>query len=254
MKFRAPGFYTNLKEDKMAIKKVVAAKKPAAKKTKSAVSAGSCSETMCSAPSMACAEEKVQTSSKKTAEYPNAYVLIDYPKENEVITGGSHYAVRIGASSDGAVELQINGPEWLPCRFNAGYWWYDMHDLKAGAKKITARLLDSTGKTIKKSPVCKVKVQKISGKLRQMRCSMTAHLLLYPVHTKGNTMSANPQIKNVPKEEENSSISGLLIFLNILAAAALVGIFFVAKSKNTPRISMDTIRKIYDGLSPDEME
>jgi hypothetical protein len=139
----------------MAMKKAVTAKKVSAKKAKTGPEA--CITEVIETPSVVCVEEK--PSKKSTASYPNSYVLIDYPKDNEMIIGGSHYAVRIGASGEGAVELQINGPEWLPCRFNAGYWWYDMHDLKAGAKKITARLLDSTGKVIKKSPVCKVTVK-----------------------------------------------------------------------------------------------
>jgi hypothetical protein len=58
----------------------------------------------------------------------------------------------------------------------------------------------------------------------------------------------------VPKDDENGSIAGLLIFCNIIAAVSLVLLYFLAKKKTTPHIKMDTIRNIYEGLAPDEME
>lgn len=76
------------------------------------------------------------------------YIIIDYPTENETIAG-VHYAIRIGASGNGTVELSINNGPWEPARYADGYWWYDWGYFVPGATKIAARLVDDKGKVIK---------------------------------------------------------------------------------------------------------
>ena len=69
---------------------------------------------------------------------------IDFPQPNEVIDG-KHYAVRISAPQCDAVEVTLDGQNWLPCRNEAGYWWFDLCDLPVGSARIIAKLtLDGT--------------------------------------------------------------------------------------------------------------
>lgn len=69
---------------------------------------------------------------------------IDFPQPNEAVDS-RHYAVRISAPQCDAVELTLDGRVWLPCRNEAGYWWFDLCDLPAGNARIIARLtLDGT--------------------------------------------------------------------------------------------------------------
>ncbi|MDR1418052.1 MAG: hypothetical protein LBI80_02705 [Endomicrobium sp.] len=88
---------------------------------------------------------------------PNAYVIIDYPVESENINS-CHYVVRVGASCDGYVELSFNDGEWVPCRFNSGYWWFDWTDFVPGEYFISARLIDHKGDVILQSQNRKCKV------------------------------------------------------------------------------------------------
>jgi ubiquitin C-terminal hydrolase len=78
------------------------------------------------------------------------YIIIDYPCESEKINGG-HYAVRIGASGIGYVEISFNDGEWLPCRFNSGYWWFDWTDFNSGSHSISARLVSPKGEILLKT-------------------------------------------------------------------------------------------------------
>ncbi|MDR0485356.1 MAG: hypothetical protein LBH29_01365, partial [Elusimicrobiota bacterium] len=84
----------------------------------------------------------------KTENKRTAYLCIDYPVESEQISASHHYALRIGASNDGYVEISFNGGEWNPCRYSAGYWWFDMLYFKAGDYSLRARMADAEGKTI----------------------------------------------------------------------------------------------------------
>ncbi|MDD2524156.1 MAG: hypothetical protein WCS83_00370 [Endomicrobiia bacterium] len=87
----------------------------------------------------------------------NAYVIIDHPFENEIISCNT-YVIRIGASFDGYVEISFNDGEWQPCRFASGYWWFDWMYFKAGNCKISARLVANDGTIIKLSDIRKCKV------------------------------------------------------------------------------------------------
>jgi len=80
------------------------------------------------------------------------YIVIDYPREGELIVP-THYAVRIGASSNGYVELSVNGGDWVACRNAEGFWWYDWLSFAPGNYKIVARLMGDKGRVLKKSEV-----------------------------------------------------------------------------------------------------
>jgi hypothetical protein len=85
-----------------------------------------------------------------------AYIIIDYPTANEAIVG-FHYAIRIGASSDGAVEISIDSADWLPCRNAAGYWWFDWENFSPGTHTITARIVNQSVRSLKETQKIKVK-------------------------------------------------------------------------------------------------
>ena len=85
------------------------------------------------------------------------YLTIDFPVESEIVKG-HHYAIRVGASQEGYVELSFNEGEWHPCRFAAGYWWFDWVYFTPGKYTLRARLVDHNGKVIVKTEDRKYKV------------------------------------------------------------------------------------------------
>ena len=109
--------------------------------------------------SKAASTKKVNSSakSKELEAKKNSYVIVDYPVENETIAG-NNYVLRIGASTDGYVEVSFNSGEWLPCRFASGYWWFDWNYFKSGNVTIAARIVGSDGKVVKLSDIRKCKV------------------------------------------------------------------------------------------------
>ncbi|MBR3653838.1 MAG: hypothetical protein IKN62_00180 [Elusimicrobia bacterium] len=109
--------------------------------------------------SKAVSTKKVNSSakSKELEAKKNSYVIVDYPVENETIAG-NNYVLRIGASTDGYVEVSFNSGEWLPCRFASGYWWFDWNYFKSGNVTIAARIVGSDGKVVKLSDIRKCKV------------------------------------------------------------------------------------------------
>lgn len=126
--------------------KVVAKKKVSTKKKVAVAKPASAKKTVCA--------------SKKEIEVknnPNSYVIVDYPVENETIVS-DNYVLRIGASTDGYVEVSFNSGEWLPCRFASGYWWFDWNYFKSGNVTIAARIVGSDGKVVKLSDIRKCKV------------------------------------------------------------------------------------------------
>ena len=96
-------------------------------------------------------------SKKEKSPAANYYVVIDYPQEGETVSG-LHYAIRIGASEGGNVEISIDGGDWQQCRNGGGYWWYDWGYFTPGTHKLTARLVDQNGKVLKKSAVRKCQI------------------------------------------------------------------------------------------------
>ncbi|HAM36570.1 MAG TPA: hypothetical protein DEB40_14760 [Elusimicrobia bacterium] len=94
-------------------------------------------------------KEHTQTSGSKTEPMtetvPHA-VMLDYPTEGEVITSAS-YTFRISAPKNGdKIEVSINQGEWLPCRQEGGYWWYDWSGYEPGEYQIRARMHAADGK------------------------------------------------------------------------------------------------------------
>ncbi|MDR1087328.1 MAG: hypothetical protein LBL16_03740 [Endomicrobium sp.] len=90
----------------------------------------------------------------------SSYIVIDYPNEaNEAeAINGSHYALRIGASNDGYVEISFNDGEWLPCRFGSGYCRFDWMGFDQGRHSLSARLVNHHGNIIAESDKRKCKV------------------------------------------------------------------------------------------------
>ena len=91
-----------------------------------------------------------------TSSSNGSYILIDYPTDGELLSG-VHYAIRIGASGDGSCQISFDGQNWNDCRHHSGYWWYDWSYFLPGTYRINARLVDNTGKVLKKTATkCKV--------------------------------------------------------------------------------------------------
>ena len=93
----------------------------------------------------------------KVKKKSDAYLMIDHPVESENVVKG-HYAIRLGASKDGAVELSFNNGEWNPCRWADGYWWFDWVYFTPGDYKISARMIGSDGDILVETEprICKV--------------------------------------------------------------------------------------------------
>lgn len=134
-----------VKTESLAVK-TVAKKKTAAKKKVTATKSAAVKKTCCAS--------KKELEAKNN---PNSYVIVDYPVENETIAS-DNYVLRIGASTDGYVEVSFNSGEWLPCRFASGYWWFDWNYFKSGNVTIAARIVGSDGKVVKLSDIRKCKV------------------------------------------------------------------------------------------------
>ncbi|MCL1972249.1 MAG: hypothetical protein FWG57_04590 [Endomicrobia bacterium] len=130
------------------IKKKVVAKKTTAKKKAAAPKKTVKAE----------APKKEKAKAKKVnGNYPDAYLVIDYPVESETICG-DHYAVKVGASTDGYVEISFDNGEWQPCRFGGGYWWFDWSYFNKGDHSIAVRLLDPSGNVIVETPSRKCEI------------------------------------------------------------------------------------------------
>lgn len=94
---------------------------------------------------------------KKSQRKSTKYVVIDYPKENEVITH-PNYTIRIDSSDNSIVEVSIDGGGWQSCRYaddgsGAFYWWFDWSNYSVGEHKIVARIRNDKGRTLKKSEI-----------------------------------------------------------------------------------------------------
>jgi hypothetical protein len=120
-----------------AVKKKSAAKKTTAKKKVAAPKA----------PKAAAPKKEKPALQETVNNYPSAYLVIDHPAEMEIISG-KHYAVRIGASADGYVEISFDNGEWHPCRYGGGYWWFDWTYFNQGSHTIAVRLMDPNGNSI----------------------------------------------------------------------------------------------------------
>ena len=82
----------------------------------------------------------------------NQYVVVGYPKENEIINNPS-YTIKIGVTGEGNVEISIDGGDWESCRQSEGFWWYDWANYPPGTHKVIVGLRDNKGKIIRKSKI-----------------------------------------------------------------------------------------------------
>ena len=56
------------------------------------------------------------------------------------------------------------------------------------------------------------------------------------------------------ENDGNGSSAAFLLLLNFFAIIALAGIYTAGKSGCRKKMSLESIRKVYDGLSPEEMQ
>jgi hypothetical protein len=132
----------------------------AAKKSKKAVQPSKAATVVIEKPATPAVSKKtraVRKPKQAAPAVPGAYVVIDHPSQNETVSG-LHYAIRIGASENGNVEISFNGGEWIPCRPAAGYWWFDWGYFTPGEYTIVARLRSPEGTTIAESARVKCQV------------------------------------------------------------------------------------------------
>jgi hypothetical protein len=75
-------------------------------------------------------------------------VIIDFPKEGEVVSP-PHYAFSIRTNVPVIkIELSVNGGNWRPCREAAGKWWYDWNEFKSKTYAVHARSILTDGRKI----------------------------------------------------------------------------------------------------------
>jgi hypothetical protein len=152
-------FHNFVSEDKMARiakKKEVAAVEKTVKKTVKKATVKKEKNTAVKKAPNAVKEVKA---SANTDIKPNAYLVIDYPVENDVLQANGHYAIKIGASHDGYIELSFNGGEWVPARFSDGYWWFDWMYFGAGEYTLAARMVGHDGKVVAETDLRKYAVR-----------------------------------------------------------------------------------------------
>ncbi len=82
--------------------------------------------------------EKAPKAAKAAKAPKTPEVLLDYPQAGETVAPG-HYAIRVSAKPERAVEVSIDGGDWLPCREAAGFYWYDWTPSASGEARIVAR-------------------------------------------------------------------------------------------------------------------
>lgn len=72
-------------------------------------------------------------------------ISIDYPKIGEKLNP-NHYAIRISASGGDNIQISIDKNDWMPCRQEGGYYWFDWHSISEGRHEIVARMKLQTGR------------------------------------------------------------------------------------------------------------
>ena len=76
---------------------------------------------------------------------------VDYPQAGEVVTSPD-YTIRISAIEATKVEVFIDEGSWQPCRFSAGYWWYDWSGYLPGKHQIKAQAHKEDGQIVTSRP------------------------------------------------------------------------------------------------------
>jgi hypothetical protein len=68
-----------------------------------------------------------------------AHVIMDYPRDGEIITS-SDYTFRLSASDEAQmVEVSIDGGPWQECRKAGGHFWFDWAHYMSGRHEIAGR-------------------------------------------------------------------------------------------------------------------
>lgn len=88
---------------------------------------------------------------KERAAGPKAYIVVDHPVEGEIVRSLS-YTFRIGASAGGRVEVSFDDKEWLGCREDSGYWWFDWSNYGSGPRTFRARFIAQGRPPLKSKP------------------------------------------------------------------------------------------------------
>mgnify|MGYP001560093335 CR=1 FL=1 len=71
---------------------------------------------------------------------------IEYPRADETVVS-SQYTLRISApSSVDGVDVSIDQGQWLSCRNEVGYWWYDWSGYEDGEHEVIARVRGKAGR------------------------------------------------------------------------------------------------------------
>ncbi len=91
-----------------------------------------------------------QSSSQNQPILETSTLTIDYPSDGEVLKG-IHYSIRLATSGPGTPQISFDGTDWKNCRNDGGYWWYDWAYFTPGSYKISARLIDNSGKVLKRA-------------------------------------------------------------------------------------------------------
>lgn len=71
--------------------------------------------------------------------------VIDFPTEHELVRPG-HYAIRVTAAGADAVEIRLDGTDWLACREAVGFFWHDWAPQKPGPVTVSARARRGKGR------------------------------------------------------------------------------------------------------------
>lgn len=71
-------------------------------------------------------------------------LTLDLPAPGEAVTS-PYYSLRLDAPEASFVAISIDGGRWVPCRFSAGYWWYEWTGYRPGRHVINAQTRASDG-------------------------------------------------------------------------------------------------------------
>ncbi len=76
-------------------------------------------------------------------------ISIDYPRQHERITSG-WYTIRVSAVLGEAerVLVSIDDAPFQPCRFAAGYWWFDWDGYRSHHHRLIAKIVSPEGEVV----------------------------------------------------------------------------------------------------------
>ncbi len=76
-------------------------------------------------------------------------ISIDFPKQHERITSSS-YTFRVSAAvgEDEKVAVSVDDLPFAPCRFAAGYWWFDWSGYRSHHHRLLAKIVSADGDVV----------------------------------------------------------------------------------------------------------